>query len=187
MSGLLTAVYIQFPAVLPVAELSSAGPLRESPRNLMLRHCSLHKTWFTHYSLSTCSSLCYVCSADHCLYKEVPLLQGRQCTQDLRSIPPVTCERHCQRGSHIQCKHSGINLHRTWIPVTSQCLDDFPGLAVIEHVHDIAVPEGMWCDRNRKVYPVCFSQLRMVSSVTAHNGSRRRGRVVIIQLSICLT
>ncbi|MCM8849659.1 hypothetical protein M6G62_24670, partial [Escherichia coli] len=22
----------------------------------------------------------------------MPLLQGRQCTQDLRSIPPVTCE-----------------------------------------------------------------------------------------------
>lgn len=86
----------------------------------------------------------------------MPSPQGRQCTQDLRSIPPVTCERHCQRGSHIQCKHSGINLHRTWIPVTSQCLDDFPGLAVIEHVHDIAVPEGVWCDRNRKVYPVSF-------------------------------
>lgn len=142
----------------------------------MLRHFSLYKTWFTHYSLSTCSSLCYVCSADHCLYKEVPLLQGRQCTQDLRSIPTVTCERHCQRGSHIQCKHSGINLHRTWIPVTSQCPDDFPGLAVIEHVHDIAVPEGMWCDRNRKCTPsasarftACFSQLRIVSSVTGHN------------------
>ena len=81
-------------------------------------------------------------------------LQGRQCTQDLCSIPPVTCERHSQRGSHIQRKHSGINLHRTRIPVTSQCLDDFPGLAVIEHVHDIAVPEGVWCDRNRKVNPV---------------------------------
>src|SRR5699024_10296316 len=81
----------------------------------------------------------------------MPSPQWRQCPQDLRSIPPVTCERHCQRGSHIQCKHSGINLHRTWIPVTNQCLDDFPGLAVIEHVHDIAVPEGVWCDRNRKV------------------------------------
>ncbi|KOZ57771.1 hypothetical protein ACP71_22725, partial [Escherichia coli] len=56
----------------------------------------------------------------------MPSPQGRQCTQDLRSIPPVTCERHCQRGSHIQRKHSGINLHRTWIPVTCQGLDDFP-------------------------------------------------------------
>ncbi|MDF6695435.1 hypothetical protein NLQ79_25445, partial [Escherichia coli] len=27
----------------------------------------------------------------------MPSPQGRQCTQDLRSIPPVTCERHCQR------------------------------------------------------------------------------------------
>nr|EFR3780994.1 hypothetical protein [Escherichia coli] len=78
--------------------------------------------------------------------------------------------------------------------MTKQCQDDFPGLAVIEHVHDIAVPEGVWCDRYRKVSPPAsarltanFSQLRMVSSVTAHNGSRRRGRVVLIQLSICLT
>ena len=137
---MLTVVYIQFPAALSVAELPSA--------------CSLHKTRLTHYSLSTCYSLCYACSAYLRLYKEERMLslQGRQCTQDLCSIAPVTCERHCQRGSHIQRKNSGINLHRTWIPVTSQCLDDFPGLAVIEHVHDIAVPEGMWCDRNRKMH-----------------------------------
>ncbi|STX40178.1 Uncharacterised protein [Klebsiella pneumoniae] len=98
----------------------------------------------------------------------MPSPQGRQCTQDLRSIPPVTCERHCQRGSHIQCKHSGINLHRTWIPVTNQCLDDFPGLAVIEHVHDIAVPEGVWCDRNRKVNPVCFGPSDSLLQPVAH-------------------
>ena len=122
MNDVLTVVYIQFPAVRSVAELPSACSLHKSPRNPMQRHCSLHKTWLTHYSLSTCSSLCYVCSAYHCLYKEacMPSLQGRQCTQNLYSIPPVTCERHCQRGSHIQRKHSGINLHRTWIPVTSQ-------------------------------------------------------------------
>ncbi|ABE10625.1 hypothetical protein UTI89_P049 (plasmid) [Escherichia coli UTI89] len=95
-------------------------------------------------------------------------LQGRQCTQDLCSIAPVTCERHCQRGSHIQRKNSGINLHRTWIPVTSQCLDDFPGLAVIEHVHDIAVPEGMWCDRNRKMHAVSFSPLHRLFQPVAH-------------------
>lgn len=35
-------------------------------------------------------------------------LQGRQCTQDLCSIAPVTCERHCQRGSHIQRKNSAL-------------------------------------------------------------------------------
>ena len=118
----------------------------------------------------------------------MPSLQGRQCTQDLRSIPTVTCERHCQRGSHIQRKNSGINLHRTWIPVTSQCLDDFPGLAVIEHVHDIAVTGIEKCTPSASArFTACFSQLRIVSSVTGHNGSRRRGRVVIIQLSICLT
>ena len=69
--------------------------------------------------------------------------------------------------------------------MTSQCLDDFPGLAVIEHVHDIAVPEGVCgvtgiekCTPSASArLTACFSQLRMVSSVTAHNGSRRRGRV----------
>ena len=150
MSGLLTAVYILFPAVLSVAELPSACPLRKPPCNPMLRHSSLHKTRLTHYSLYTCYSLCYACSAYLRLYKEERMLslQGRQCTQDLCSIPPVTYEKHCQRGSHIQRKQPCINPHRTWIPVTNQCLDDFPGLAVIEHVHDISVPEGVWCDRN---------------------------------------
>ncbi len=100
-------------------------------------------------------------------------LQGRQCTQDLCSIAPVTCERHYQRGSHIQRKNSGINLHRTWIPVTSQCLDDFPGLAVIEHVHDIAVPEGVWCDRNRKVYPVSFGPSDSLLQPVAHGFGKR--------------
>ncbi len=95
-------------------------------------------------------------------------LQGRQCTQDLCSIAPVTCERHYQRGSHIQRKNSGINLHRTGIPVTSQGLDGFPGLAVIEHVHDIAVPEGVWCDRNRKVYPVSFGPSDSLLQPVAH-------------------
>ena len=84
------------------------------------------------------------------------LLQGRQCTQDLCSIQPVTCERYCQRSSYIQRTHPRINLHWTWIPVADQYLDDFPGLAMIVHVHDIAVPEGVWRCRNRKVYPVRF-------------------------------
>lgn len=53
-------------------------------------------------------------------------------------------------------------------PVTSQCTDDFPGLAVIEHVHDIAVPEGMWCDRNRKVYPVSFGPSDSLLQPVAH-------------------
>ncbi len=133
MSDVFTVVYIQFPAVQSVAELSSACSLRKSPRNPMLRHCSLHKTWFTHYSLYTCFSLCYVCSAYHSLYKEacMPPLQGRQCTQDLRSIPPVTCKRHCQHGSYIQRKHPRINLHRTRIPVNNQCLNDF----IVQDIH----------------------------------------------------
>ncbi len=52
--------------------------------------------------------------------------------------------------------------------MTSQCLDDFPGLAVIEHVHDIAVPEGVWCDRNRKVYPVSFGPSDSLLQPVAH-------------------
>lgn len=133
MSDVLTVVYIQFPAEQSVAELLSACSLRKSPRNPMLRHCSLHKTWLTHYRLYTCFSLCYVCSAYHSLYKEacMPPLQGRQCTQDLRSIPPVTCKRHCQHGSYIQRKDSRINLHRTRIPVNNQCLNDF----IVQDIH----------------------------------------------------
>ncbi len=72
-----------------------------------------------------------------------------------------------------------------------QCLDNLPGLPVIKHVHDIAVTESMRRHGDRKMHAVSFSplhrlfsQLRIVSSVTGHNGSRRRGRVVTIQLSI---
>ncbi|SVS99380.1 Uncharacterised protein [Klebsiella pneumoniae] len=58
-----------------------------------------------------------------------------------------------------------------------QRLVDLPELPVIKHVHDIAVPEGMrrHGDRNSARFTACFSQLRIVSSVTGHNGSRRRG------------
>ena len=162
----------------------------------MLRHCSFIKhdlltTAYIHapaYVMSVLLTTAYI-RKRVCRHLREAVYAGSP-----RSIPPVTCERHCQRGSHIQCKHSGINLHRTWIPVTSQCPDDFPGLAVIKHVHDMAVPEGVGVTGIEKCTPsasarltACFSQLRMVSSVTAHNGSRRRGRVVIIQLSICLT
>lgn len=61
----------------------------------------------------------------------MPPLQGRQCTQDLRSIPPVTCKRHCQHGSYIQRKHPRINLYRTRIPVNNQCLNDF----IVQDIH----------------------------------------------------
>ncbi len=43
MSGILTAVYILFPAVLSVAELPTACSLRKSFCNPMLRHTPLIK------------------------------------------------------------------------------------------------------------------------------------------------
>uniref|UniRef100_UPI003D7F591D hypothetical protein n=2 Tax=Escherichia coli TaxID=562 RepID=UPI003D7F591D len=36
------------------------------------------------------------------------------------------------------------------------------------HVHDIAVPEGVWCDRNRKVYPVSFGPSDSLLQPVAH-------------------
>lgn len=75
----------------------------------------------------------------------------------MRGIIPVTGERHGQRGRHIQSKHSGINLHRAWILMPGQGLDDLLRLPVIKHVHDIAVPERVGRHRNRKVHPVSFS------------------------------
>ncbi|EPM7786150.1 hypothetical protein ACTQ6C_004901, partial [Escherichia coli] len=35
-------------------------------------------------------------------------------------------------------------------------------------VHDIAVPEGVWCDRNRKVYPVSFGPSDSLLQPVAH-------------------
>ena len=69
--------------------------------------------------------------------------------------------------------------------MADQSLDNFSRLAVIKHVHDIAVAKCTPSAFAR--FTACFSQLRMVSSVTDHSGSRRRGRVVTIQLSICRT
>lgn len=84
-------------------------------------------------------------------------LKRGECAEDLRGIIPVTGERHGQRGRHIQSKHSGINLHRAWILMPGQGLDDLLRLPVIKHVHDIAVPERVGRHRNRKVHPVSFS------------------------------
>ena len=75
------------------------------------------------------------------------LLRGK-CPQYIGRIPPVTRKRHGQCGRHIQRKHSGIHLHRARIPVPDQRLNDLPGLAVIKHMYDIAVPESMGCHRN---------------------------------------
>lgn len=58
---------------------------------------------------------------------------------------PVTAERHGQCGRHIQR------------------LDNIPGLSMIEHVHDIAVPEGMERHWNEK----CTRQLRLASRLAS--------------------
>lgn len=114
-----------------------------------------------------------------------------QGAKDLRGISTITGKGNGQGGSHVQRKYPGIDFHRARILMPGQCLDDLPGLPVIKHVHNIAVTESMRRHGDRKCTPsasarftACFSQLRIVSSVTGHNGSRRRGRVVTIQLSI---
>ena len=105
-----------------------------------------------------------------------------QGAKDLRGISPITGKGNGQGGSHVQRKYPGIDFHRARILMPGQCLDDLPGLPVIKHVHDIGIEK---CTPSASArFTACFSQLRIVSSVTGHNGSRRRGRVVTIQLSI---
>lgn len=99
--------------------------------------------------------------------------QGREGPEDLRGIITVIDERHDQRGRHVQ----RVNLHGARILVTGQSLYDLPWLSVIKHVHNIAAPESMggtgiekWTPSASARFTACFSQLRMVSSVTAHSG-----------------
>lgn len=98
-----------------------------------------------------------------------------QGAKDLRGISTVSGKGNGQGGSHVQRKYPGIDFHRARILMPGQRLDDLPELPVIKHVHDIAVPEGMRRHGDRKMHAISFSQLRIVSSVTGHNGSRRRG------------
>lgn len=71
-----------------------------------------------------------------------------QGAKDLRGISPITGKGNGQGGSHVQREYPGIHLHGARILVTGQCLNHFPGLAMIEHVHDVAVPESMGGHRN---------------------------------------
>ncbi len=74
----------------------------------------------------------------------VPISAGRgQGAKDLRGIATVTGKGNGQGGSHVQRKYPGIDFHRARILMPGQRLDDLPGLTVIKHVHDIAVPD--WC------------------------------------------
>ena len=82
-----------------------------------------------------------------------------QGAKDLRGISPITGKGNGQGGSHVQRKYPGIDFHRARILMPGQCLDDLPGLPVIKHVHDIAVPESMRRYRNRKMHAVSFSPL----------------------------
>jgi len=69
--------------------------------------------------------------------------QWWQCPQNLSCITSVSREGHGQCGRHVQRKHPRINFHRARILVVGEGLNHLLRLPVIEHVHDIAVPEGM--------------------------------------------
>ena len=91
--------------------------------------------------------------------------------------PPVTVKGTASVGNHIQCKHPRVYLHRAG-SMADQGLDNFSRLAVIKHVHDIAVPESVWCDRNRKVYPVSFGPSRQPASASC--AWFRRSRPIMV-------
>ncbi len=78
-------------------------------------------------------------SADHSLYKEarMPSPQGRQ----VRRISAASRPSPVKGTASV----APYPVQTLWYkppsnvdPCDHQCLDDFPGLAVIEHVHDIA-------------------------------------------------
>lgn len=91
-----------------------------------------------------------------------------QGAKDLRGISPITGKGNGQGGSHVQRKYPGIDFHRARILMPGQRLDDLPGLTVIKHVHDIAVPESMRRYRNRKMHAVSFSPLHRLFQPVAH-------------------
>lgn len=94
-----------------------------------------------------------------------------QGAKDLRGISTVTGKGNGQGGSHVQRKYPGIDFHRARILMPGQRLDDLPGLPVIKHVHDIAVPEGMQRHGDRKMHAVSFSPLhRLFQPVGAVTG-----------------
>lgn len=51
---------------------------------------------------------------------------------------------------------------------SGQSLNNFPGLLVIEHVHDIAVAERMRRHRNRKMHTVFSGPLHHLLQPVAH-------------------
>ena len=92
----------------------------------------------------------------------VPISAGRgQGAKDLRGISTVSGKGNGQGGSHVQRKYPGIDFHRARILMPGQRL---PGLTVIKHVHDIAVPEGMRRHGDRK----SFSPLHRLFQPVAH-------------------
>lgn len=54
----------------------------------------------------------------------------------------------------IKRKHSGINLRRLGAPVPEQALQRLERRAGVQHVHGVAVPEGVQGDRYRETDPL---------------------------------
>ncbi len=156
----------------------------------MLRHCSLHKTRLTHYSLSTAPAYVMpVLLTSAYIRKSVSVTSGEAVYAGSLQHRARRLERHCQRGSHIQRKNSGINLHERGSLWPASAWMTFRGWRWWACAwYSCAGRCVVWPES--KSYSVSFgpsdSLLQPVAHgfvVTAHNGSRRRGRVVIIQLS----
>lgn len=69
---------------------------------------------------------------------------------------------------HVQRKYPRINHHRTRTLMASQHLNHFLRLAVIEHVHDVAVTERMWRHRNGIINTVFSGPLHRLLQPVAH-------------------
>lgn len=79
----------------------------------------------------------------------------------------VSRKRHLQRRRQLQRKHPRVDLHRSGVTVTGECLDNLRRLPVIQHVHDVRVPESVRCHRHREYNPViCRPLHRRLQPVT---------------------
>ena len=109
-----------------------------------------------------------------CLYSPATgsanLKSGRrgQSAQNISRITTIAGKWDGKGCRQLQREHAGIDFHRARILMANQCLNDFLWLPVIEHMHDVAVPEGMGRHRYWKMHPVSFGPLHCLLQPVTH-------------------
>ncbi len=91
------------------------------------------------------------------LYLQV--LTRRKRSQHRGRFRTLPAAWHRQRRRHFQRKHPRINFYRPRILMPGQRLNHLRGLPVIEHVHNVRMPECVWRHRDGEVYPIIIRPL----------------------------